>query len=175
MTELHEPTVRKIVERLREMKTNVSAKIIEMEYVRGWLKHDEPTEMQQYVEGVRQYLAWLEDNQDMDRVDDFKLDTKYSPKYIFCSDKQEMAEVVRAAPGRVEKGFDNSHFNASFNIGGVHFMAFTSRDNVCEKIVTGQKEVRTMVPAPDAEMIEQITYVDEFEWSCVEPLLASAT
>jgi hypothetical protein len=84
------------------------------------------------------------------------------------------AAVVRGVGGKWDKRpgelFAFKHVLPS----GLELDVTVSRPAVCERVVTGTREVVKTVPAPDAPMVEVTEVVEDVEWVC-EPLLAEAT
>jgi len=92
----------------------------------------------------------------------------------------DLARIVKILPGPIEKRVwghgDTSYFDAVATIGGVievHVGAY--RDQVCERVVTGTREVTKTVPDPSVVVpdVEVTETVEDVEWIC-GPLLAKA-
>ena len=81
---------------------------------------------------------------------------------------------VRAG-ARVEKTYDDKYGNVLLHFGPVHLQAYSLRDEVCERVVVGTREVVEEVQDPEAlaavPTITQTRTEDIVEWQC-RPLLA---
>jgi hypothetical protein len=81
---------------------------------------------------------------------------------------------VRAG-ARVEKTYDDKYGNVLLRFGPVHLQVYSLRDEVCERIVVGTREVVEEVQDPEAlaavPTITQTRTEDIVEWQC-RPLLA---
>lgn len=95
-------------------------------------------------------------------------------------ERERMAELARLIPGPLTKHVRGSkeygdYFDLKGSIAGirVHLIAF--RDAVCERIVTGTREVTKTVPDPTVmvALVEVTETVEDVEWVC-GPLLAEA-
>jgi hypothetical protein len=91
-----------------------------------------------------------------------------------------MARAGKAAGHRVTKDFDDSFGGVEIHLseevspfaGGDVVLAFHApREQVCERIVTGTREVTETVRDPDAPKITRTRVEDVVEWRCA-PLLA---
>lgn len=124
-----------------------------------------------YIEGLRDVADLLESRPDLP----LPLPETFS---VFCEDKETAAEWVRAFPGPKDKSVngDETHmiFGRQHDVFGPHgFNVWIARGQVCERVVTGTREITETVPAPDAPMVEVTRTVEDVEWVCA-PLLAEA-
>lgn len=103
------------------------------------------------------------------------------PIYL-VSDKgqrETLAEIARAM-GSVEKHVDDGlgRFYVVRHFAGIALVASAERSEVCERVVTGTREVTTEVPDPEAlaavPKVSVTTVVEDVEWVC-SPLLKPAT
>lgn len=87
----------------------------------------------------------------------------------------ELARIVRLLPGPVEKSVSGGHdgfpsyFDATATIGDAIRVTVTAfRDDVCERVVTGTREVTKTIPDPavDVPTIEVTETVEDVEWVC---------
>jgi hypothetical protein len=86
-----------------------------------------------------------------------------------------MAAWARAH-GKVTKDFTETWAKVLMEFGpAVQLEVYAGRDTVCERVVTGTREVTTTVPDPDAlALVPTITttsVVEDVEWIC-QPLMA---
>lgn len=87
--------------------------------------------------------------------------------------KAKAAAVVKAIDGGWERGeadYDGPLATWKQERGGLSLLVQVSRDDVCERIVTGTKEVTVPYVAAQPARVE---VVDIVEWRC-EPLLTAA-
>ncbi len=130
-----------------------------------------------YIAGLRQLAELLETHPD--------IPTPYTggagtPLSIFCDDKEQIAALARAFPGRMDKRVDESSptygFELHGSLAGLKIVAYVHRYEVCTRVVTGTREVTTSVPDPSVvvPMVEVTETVEDVEWKC-EPLLAGAS
>lgn len=94
--------------------------------------------------------------------------------------REQMAAIARMLPGPLEKDVwghgENHYFDLKAKIGGtidLHVGAY--RDQVCERVVTGTREVTKTVPDPAVVVpqVEVTETVEDVEWVCT-PLLAGS-
>lgn len=89
-----------------------------------------------------------------------------------------IARIARAYGAKTDKVISDKMYNLVLDLGAVkaEFLAF--RDEVCERVVTGTREVTEEVPDPEALAAVPTTtvtrVVEDFEWVC-KPLLAVET
>jgi len=81
-----------------------------------------------------------------------------------------MAAIVRAIGGRWDKNVDDEYYRLRRTYGALKLQVWAYRQEVCERVVTGTREVTTDKPTA----FEQVTEtVEDFEWVC-KPILAEA-
>ena len=95
---------------------------------------------------------------------------------LFVADAEEMADLVRRIGGRFDKDtLGERTFFMRRDCAGGYIDVNASRENVCERVVTGTTKVT--IPDPDFVMPEVPTVeveVETFEWKCPDSILASA-
>jgi hypothetical protein len=135
--------------------------------------HDEKLQARAHAlaDGLRQ-LAVLVENLDDDaliRDYEFQLGNAIMP----VDGKDELAAHVRAglaAGAEVEKYYSNDWAGAWLRFGPVAVRPYAGRDLVCERHVTGTKEVTEEVADPEAlAAVPKVTVtrtVDVVEWRC---------
>lgn len=135
---------------------------------------------EEMIAGIRQLADWLEANPDIPIPYDLTGRSAASVNIHAShgeSEKAVVAAVARALPGRVAKdvwGKDDYYFGVRGNApGGVGVNVIAHREKVCERIVTGTREVVEKVPAPDAPMIEVTRTEEIVEYRC-GPILAAS-
>jgi hypothetical protein len=89
--------------------------------------------------------------------------------------RDAFAATVRAFPGHRSKDADGTYFDVTVDVHGLKVKVTTYRDAVCERVVTGTREVTREVPDPDALAAVPTTTVTEtvedVRWECA-PLTA---
>lgn len=95
--------------------------------------------------------------------------------------KARMAQWIRAAKvagHSTSKVYANDYGNVDIDLGGFTLQVYAARELVCERIVTGTREVTREVPDPDAlKAVPTKTVtetVEDVEWKC-QPLLAEVS
>lgn len=100
---------------------------------------------------------------------------------VFCQTKEQLVAWSRILTGKAEKHVDNDSdaygFRLKGQVIGVKVDVLVNRAEVCERIVTGTREVTREVPDPDAlAAVPTMTVtetVEDIEWVC-SPLLAES-
>jgi hypothetical protein len=92
-------------------------------------------------------------------------------------DQRTMLADIARAMGSAEKS-TRHEFAVWRRFAGIVFAAYAQRDEVCERVVVGEREVEVEVPDPVAlAAVPTVTVtkvVEDVEWVCT-PLLAKAT
>lgn len=89
--------------------------------------------------------------------------------------KEETRKFIRAVGGKWNKrqtGTDGTIMAFHRFFGSFKIEVLCNREQVCQRVVTGTREVTKIVPAPDAPMVEITETIEDVEWIC-EPLLAA--
>lgn len=96
-------------------------------------------------------------------------------------DRDMVIRFTRAAlrhGAMVDKHFSGNYAGVRAKFGPVEVTAFADRDEVCERVVTGTREVTEQVPDPEAlkavPLVEVTRTVEDVEWRCRPLLDASA-
>lgn len=123
----------------------------------------------EYIEGLRALADLLETRGLTGRSDG---DNEFSPFNVHVDTKAEAAAWARALTD-VTKAPATSVESLLIDgrAGALHVRVWVDRAEVCERVVTGTREVTRTVPAPDAPMVEVTETVEDVEWVC-SPLLA---
>ncbi|MCW2545391.1 MAG: hypothetical protein JWM40_2943 [Frankiales bacterium] len=130
------------------------------------------------ADALRALADFIDANPDLpDLVTDQRLLTYVSP---LNKPRAVMAAVARAgakAGVPVEKSYDGGEYaNLSLQFGPIELHVYAQRDAVCERVVTGTREVTKEVPDPEAlAAVPTVTVTeteDIVEWVC-GPLLAT--
>jgi hypothetical protein len=89
----------------------------------------------------------------------------------------EMAAAARILiPGTRNKAADDGYFRVRGMLHGLQLEVWAMRDQVCERVVTGTREVPREVPDPAVQVptVTVLETVEDVEWRCA-PLLAGAS
>lgn len=99
----------------------------------------------------------------------------------FLDTRDEVARFARAAlraGATVDKHFSGERAGVVARFGPVHVTVTAGRDEVCERVITGTREVTEQVPDPEAlkavPLVEVTRTVEDVEWRCRPLLDASA-
>jgi hypothetical protein len=131
-----------------------------------------------YTAGLRALADLLDDNPQVP----LPYDGTRSPitiHHLFAQNggsvREEFLDTVRAFPGRKVKDPGDHYYDVEVQLHGLSIQITTFRDEVCERVVKGSREVTREVPDPDALAAVPTTTVTEtvedVEWVC-QPLLA---
>lgn len=87
------------------------------------------------------------------------------------------AVFARLMPGKVEKSAsDNGQFYLTFTLHGLRLRWVAQRAQMCERVVTGTREVEIEVPDPEAlalvPKVKRVEVIEDVEWQC-RPVLAA--
>jgi hypothetical protein len=86
---------------------------------------------------------------------------------------EELLAFLRAGGSAARKNYDSDNWMAvDVDFGAVGLYVYTSRDQVCERVVTGTETVTKLVPDPAAPMVEVTEQVEQVEWRCSSLLAA---
>lgn len=133
------------------------------------------TETLSKADALRALADFIDANPDLpDLVTDQRLLT-----YLIRDQRAVMAAVARAGAKAgipVEKSYDEGTYaNLSLQFGPIELHVYAQRDQVCERVVTGTREVTKEIPDPKAlAAVPTVTVTeteDVVEWVCT-PLLA---
>jgi hypothetical protein len=86
--------------------------------------------------------------------------------------KGDLARCIRILPGPIQKRVwgseSNSYFDAIAKVGSIEIHVGAYRDQVCERVVTGTREVTETVPDPTVRvpLVEVTKTVEDVEWVC---------
>lgn len=127
------------------------------------------------IAGIRELADWLESHPDIPIPYDLSGRSEYSNVLIHASGSEDqsavIAAVARALPGQVTKDvYDNDRmFDITGRLpGGIYVKAIAERVEVCERVVTGTREVTRTIPDPMVTIptIEVTETVEDVEWRC---------
>lgn len=115
------------------------------------------------LDDVRELLNWLEAHPEVPIPDE--LGSESLGLSIYQWDSKEQAQTMARAMGTFEKQFDGDYLRLIKKFGsGVKVRAIFSRSQVCERVVTGTREIpEQVIPARTEEISE---------WKCSSILSA---
>lgn len=137
---------------------------------------------QAYIDGLHQIADFLAEHPEvpLPHLSSY-IGEMYGPVltiWINARSREAIAEVARAM-GRAEKTVNNEtgQFKIYRQFAGIRLVASADRDEVCERVVTGTREVTKEVPDPEAlAAVPKVTVtevVEDVDWVCT-PLLKAA-
>ena len=126
-----------------------------------------------YTTGLRQLAAILDAHPELP-LPSFGQGAS-NPALAYVDDWQQDAKQVLAAwaraAGHAEKAVDGDWYKLDLTLAGFRLQVYSSRDAVCERVVTGTETVTIPAqPAVDAQP-ERVETREIVEWRC-SPLLA---
>lgn len=93
-------------------------------------------------------------------------------------ERAALAQWARALPGRKEKQTRDGYFDLIGSLRGLYIKVICHRDEVCEKVVTGTREVTEEVADPELlAAVPKVTVtktVEDVSWVC-RPILGDDT
>lgn len=131
---------------------------------------------EEQIAAIREAIDWLEAHPEVPmpvNLDDSLYATEYGGFAFHIDAKATLAAMARALPGKVEKeAHSNGQFYLTGRVAGIRMHAIATRSEVCERVVTGTREVTKTIPDPAVvvPVIEVTETVEDVEWVC-GPLL----
>lgn len=175
VNELHEPTVRAIIDTMRRTGAKGAAYVLERQYANDQvesLANPESTRL-------RQLADFVESNPTIDLPISGKSQYDYMPIHVSSNrweghdlinidPKKELTRIRRAIGGKWDKDYSGASFELKGKLGDTFVKIWASRENVCEKVVVGT-EIKEV---PDYANIPKVTReVEIVEWKCPESML----
>jgi hypothetical protein len=134
-----------------------------------------------YISGLRRLADLLESDPDFPLpytggpLSGLKWIVGYGKDQDAAWQRDFLRRFARAVDGPVQKGYRDEAFDLVGKLDGLHLDVIAQRDAVCERVITGTREVTREVPDPDALAAVPTTTVTEtvedVRWECV-PLTA---
>ena len=118
----------------------------------------------EYADGLRQIASWWEQHPAIRLPHDAAI-----YHYFSAISKHEIAELMRALGGEVNKKVDGTFFCVTKQFGTITFEASAYRGNICTKREVGVMYVPEVVTS--AKVVPAHT-IPQYEWDCPESLLA---
>jgi len=137
-----------------------------------------------YIEGLHQIADFLAEHPEVPLPHlSSHIGDEYGPIltiWLVRGDAREAMATVARAMGKAEKIVDErtGEFKIYRQFAGFKLVASAGREEVCERVVTGTREIVEEVPDPDAlAAVPKVTVtkvVEDIEWVC-QPLLKPAS
>jgi hypothetical protein len=126
------------------------------------------------IAGIRELADWLEAHPDIPVPHALSGSSEFAYELIHAQhgedQKAVVAAVARALPGKVDKKVlkaNDELFSITGRLpGGIWIKAIADRDEVCERVVTGTREVTEELPDPEAPKVTVTRTVEDVEWVC---------
>lgn len=126
------------------------------------------------IRGIRMLADLLEQNPDVPLP--YQLGGGSNITFMFLAGegaRERMVKLARLIPGRLTKAVSGSgeyghYFDLEGKLAGIDVLLTAYRDQVCERVVTGTREVTRTIPDPAADVptIEVTETVEDVEWVC---------
>lgn len=93
--------------------------------------------------------------------------------YFLGAPRDLFIEAARCLPGPLTKEVEHGTYRVIAHLDGLHAEVVAYRNDVCERVVTGTREVTKTIPDPKVTVpvVEVTETVEDVEWVC-SPLLA---
>lgn len=140
-----------------------------------------PTEQEranQVATDLERLAAFVRANPDLaDRIADQYFLLYLMPKHDPRAAMADIARRARRAGATIRKDGDERYAKALLDFGGITLQVYAQRDQVCERVVIGTRQVEIEEPDPEllakVPTVRRIATVEDVEWRCT-PLLAPA-
>jgi hypothetical protein len=138
----------------------------------------------EYIKGLRMFADLLEQNPDTipmpyacgeGRDENGRVSLWF---HASAGDPRErMAAAARVFPGKLNKEIRHGeYFVLEGSLAGFHLAFTATRNDVCQRIVTGEREVTLKVPDPTVKvpLVEVTETVEDVVWKCPPSLLSKS-
>lgn len=129
---------------------------------------------QAFIDGLHQIADFLAEHPEvpLPHLGSY-IDNTYAPVLTIWlhGGREDLSEVARAM-GKAQKTVNNDtgEFKVYREFAGIKLVASADRDAVCERVVTGTREVTEEVPDPEAlaavPKVAVTKVVEDVEWRC---------
>lgn len=129
----------------------------------------------EYVAGLRTLADLLEQQPDLQ----LPATGRTTAVYVIADgdQKAQLADWARAMTGRKTKDASDAYFSLEGKVGGLDVIVIANREDVCERVVVGTRDVVEEAPDPEAVAAlpkTTVTRTEEIvEWRC-SPVLGGA-
>lgn len=125
----------------------------------------------EYIAGLRMLADTLDANPDLELP---IYGDRYAPMAVYLvgdeNQRGQLAAWAKALPGRKEKADRDTRLDLKGAFRGLHISVTVEREEVCEKVVLGTREVTEEVPDPNAPTVTVTKTVEDVKWIC-RPIL----
>lgn len=128
------------------------------------------------VRGLRAFARILEEDLDLPLPTHYTIQWLIFANHDYEEQKATAAEIVKKVGGKWDKSGMDTLFNFTSHVHGLPLEITVDRPAVCQRVVTGTREVEVEVPDPSVTVptVTVTKTVEEFEWKC-EPLLGDGS
>ncbi len=127
----------------------------------------------EFLASLRQIIDWLQAHRDVPAPFHLLGDKLYI--YLHGEDPRAAMAAIARAMGNADKSIDGDHFELRRRFGVITLVASARRDEVCERVVVGTREVTRRAPDPHAlaalPVVTVTEIVEDVEWVCPPSLL----
>lgn len=140
------------------------------------------TDLERFAADLDRYIAFLRDNPDIAAAIGTHGDEVHAYAYV-SPDKDVKAVIAdfsrraRRAGAEMTKDVTDDYAGANLTFGNVTLAVYSQREQVCERIVVGTREIEVEEPDPEllakVPTVKRTKKVEDVRWECT-PLLAPA-
>lgn len=127
--------------------------------------------------GLRRLAELIEAHPELSANFRYTLNTAGISVHLTSEDKAaQLGTIARIAlrhGATVTKDITDTWHNLVLDFDGIRAQVLAYRDQVCQRVVVGTREVVEEVPDPDAPTIQRTRTEDIVEWQC-SPILAAS-
>lgn len=130
----------------------------------------------EWLDSLRQIADWLAEHPEVPQP--YHLIGSELYIYLHGGDSRTKLAAIARAFGNADKRVDGSRFGVARRFGAITLIASAAREEVCERVVIGTREVTEDKPDPAAvaalPKVPVTTVVEDVRWVCPPSLLAAA-
>src|SRR6266498_647782 len=127
----------------------------------------------EFLASLRLLIDWLQAHPDVPQPYHLLGDKLYI--YVYGEDPRAVLARIARATGNAHKDVDDARFEPRRPSGAITLVASARRDEVCERVVVGTREVTRRAPDPHAlaalPMVTVTEIVEDVQWVCPPSLL----
>src|SRR6266498_3169456 len=127
----------------------------------------------EFLASLRQIIDWLQAHPDVPQPYHLLGDKLYI--YVYGEDPRAVLARIARAMGNADKDVDEARFELRRRFGAITLVASARRDEVCERVVVGTREVTRQAPDPHAlaalNVVTVTEIVEDVQWVCPPSLL----
>ncbi len=127
----------------------------------------------EFLASLRLLIDWLQAHPDVPQPYHLLGDKLYI--YVYGEDPRAVLARIARAMGNADKDVDEARFELRRRFGAITLVASARRDEVCERVVVGTREVTRRAPDPHAlaalPVVTVTEIVEDVQWVCPPSLL----